>query len=55
MLTKKMDYITAAAMWQGSNISKKHKEFLYCIDKLGQNHVIPQCGYFLSEGKIIHF
>ena len=28
MLTKKMDNITAAAMWQESNISKKPHKFL---------------------------
>ena len=51
MLTKKMDNITAAAMWQKSNISKKSQRIVlrhllnffgsrlvvpeYCIDKLG--------------------
>ena len=23
----------------------------YCIDNLGQNHLIPQCELFLSDGK----
>ena len=62
MLTKKMDNITAAAMWQESNISKKSQRIVfrylsnyfgsrlvvpeYCIGELGQNHVPPQCDFF---------
>ena len=71
MLTKKMDNITAAAMWQESNISKKSQRILlrylsnyfgsrlvvpeYCTDELGQNHVPPQCDFFISDRKKIHF
>ena len=55
MLTKKMDNITAATIWQESNISKNLQRIVlrylsnffgsrlvvpeYCIDELGQNHV----------------
>ena len=58
MLTKKMDNITAAAMWQEFNISLTSQRiilrylsnlfgsrlvvFEHCIDKLGQNYAIPQ-------------
>ena len=61
MLTKKMDNITAAAMWQESNISKKSQIIVlrclsnffgsrlviseYCIDELEQNHVPPRCDF----------
>ena len=67
MLTKKMDNITAAAMWQESNISKKSQRIVlrylsnyfgsrlvvpeYCIDELGQNYVPPQCDFFISDRK----
>ena len=48
-----MDRITTAAMWQESNLSNFFGTRLvipeYCNDKLKQNHVIPQCGYFLSN------
>ena len=27
----------------------------HCIDKVGQNYVIPQCDFFISENKKIHF
>ena len=27
----------------------------YCIDELGQNHVPPQCDFFISDRKKIHF
>ena len=27
----------------------------YCIDELGQNHVPPQCNFFISDRKKIHF
>ena len=27
----------------------------YCIDKLGQNYVIPQCDFFISDHKKTHF
>ena len=53
-------------MWQESNISKKSQRIVlryllnffgtmlvvpgYCINKLGQNHVIPRCVIFLSNG-----
>ena len=59
MLTKKMNHITAASIWQEFNLSKKSQRILfkylsnffgtrlvvpeYCIAKLGQNRVIPQC------------
>ena len=62
MLKKKMDHITAAAMWQTMNTSKKSQRILlrylsnffgsrlvvpeYCIDELGQNRVIPECDFF---------
>ena len=62
MFIKKLDHITAATIWQESNISKKSQRIVlrylsssfgtrlvineYCIDKLGQNHVIPQCDFF---------
>ena len=62
MLTKKMDHITTAAMWQKSNISKKSQRIVlrylsnifgtklvvpkYCIDGFRQNHVIPQYDFF---------
>ena len=62
MLTKKMDNITSAVMWQEFNISKKSQRIVlrylsiffgsrlvvheYCIDELGQNHVSPQCDFF---------
>ena len=71
MLTKKMDNITAAAMWQESNISLTSQRIIlrylsiffgsrlvvpeYCIDKLGQNYVIPQCDFFISDHKKTHF
>ena len=64
MLTKKMDNITAAVMWQECNISLTSQRIIlrylliifgsrlvvpeYCIDKLGQNYVIPQCDFFIS-------
>ena len=70
MLTKKMDNITAAAMWQESNISKKSQIIVlrclsnffgsrlvvpeYCIDELEQNHVHPKCDFFISDRKKIH-
>ena len=63
MLTKKMDNITAAAIWQESNISLTSQRIIlrylsnffgswlvvpeYCIDKLGQNYVIPQCDFLI--------
>ena len=62
MLTKKMDNINAAAMWQESNISLTSQRIIlryisncfgsrlvvpeHCINKLGQNYVIPQCNFF---------
>ena len=62
ILTKKMDNINAAAMWQEFNISKKSQRIIlrylsncfgtrlvvpeYCIDKLVQNHVPPKCDFF---------
>ena len=62
MSIKKMDYITATVIWQESNISKKSQTIVLrhlsnffgtrlvvpeCdIDKLGQNHGIPRCGFF---------
>ena len=71
MSTKKVDHITAAAMWQESNISKKSQKIVlrylsnffstrlvipeYFIDKLGQNNVILQCDSFILVGKINHF
>ena len=71
MLTKKMDNITAAVMCQESNISLTYQRIIlrylsnffgsrlvgseHCIDKLGQNYVIPQCDLFISENKKIHF
>ena len=71
MLTKKMDHVTAAAMWQESNISLTSQRIIlrylsnffgsrlvvpeYCIDKLGQNYVIPKCDFFISDHKKIHF
>ena len=70
LFTKKMDYNTTAIMWQESYISKKSQRIVlryllnfvgimlvvpeYCIDNLGQNHLIPQCELFLSDGKT-HF
>ena len=61
MLTKKMDNLTATAMWQESNISKKSRRIVlrylsnffgsrlvvpeYCIDELGQNHVPLKCDF----------
>ena len=61
MLTKKMDNVTAATMWQESNISLTSQRILlrylsnfvgsrlvvpeHCIDKLGQNYVIPRCDF----------
>ena len=67
MLTKKMDNITAAAMCEESNISKKSQSIIlrylsnifgsmlvveeYCIDELGQNHVPPQCDFWISDRK----
>ena len=67
MLTKKMDHVTAAAMWQESNISLTSQRIIlrylsnffgsrlvvpeYCIDKLGQNYVIPKCDFFISDHK----
>ena len=71
MLTKKMDNITTAVMWQESSISLTSQRIIlrylsnffgswlvvpeHCIDKLGQNYVIPQCGYFISDHKKTHF
>ena len=62
MLTKKMNNVTAAAMWQESNVSKKSKRIVlrylsnffgrrlvipeYSIDKLRQHNVPPQCDFF---------
>ena len=62
MLTKKMDNITAAAMRQESNLSKKYQRIVlrylsnffgnrlvvpeYCIDELEQNQVPPKCDFF---------
>ena len=67
MLTKKMDNITAAAMWQESNISITSQKIIlrylstffgsrlvvseYCIGNLDQNYVIPQCDFFISDHK----
>ena len=63
ILTKKRDNITTATMWQESNIYKKSQRFVlrylsnffgsrlvvpeYCTDELGQNHVPPQCDFFI--------
>ena len=71
MLTKKMDNITAAAMWQESNIFLTSQRIVlrylsnffgsrlvvpeYCIDKLVQNYVISQCDFFISDHKKTHF
>ena len=71
MLTKKMDNITAATMWQESNISLTSQIIIliylsncfgsrlvvleYCIDKLGQNYVISQCDFFISDDKKTYF
>ena len=70
MLTKNIDHITVAAR-QESNISKKSQIIVlrylsncfgtrlivpkYCIDKLGQNHVIPQCDFFSFRRETFHF
>ena len=67
MLTKKMDNITAADMWQESNISLTSQRIIlrylsncfgsrlvvpeHCIDKMGQNYVIPKCDFFISDHK----
>ena len=67
MLTKKMDNITAAVMCQESNISLTSQRIIlrylsnffgsrlvvseHCIDKLGQDCVIPQCNFFISDHK----
>ena len=61
ILTKKMNNITAATMWQDSNISKKYQRIVltylsnffgsrlvvpeYCINELGQNHVPLICEF----------
>ena len=61
MLTKKMDNITVAAIWQESSISKKSQRIAlryllnffgsrlvvpeYGIDELGQNLVPPKCNF----------
>ena len=71
MLTKEMDNITAAAMWQESNISKKSQRVVlrylsnffgsslvvpaYCIDELGQNHVPSKYDFLISDRKNIYF
>ena len=71
MLSKKMDNITTAEMWQETNISKKYQRIVliylsnffgsrlvvpeYCIDELGQNRVPPQCDLLISDRKKIHF
>ena len=69
MLTTNMDNITAAAIWQESNINKKSQKIVlrylsnffgsrllvpeYCIDELEQNYVPPQCDFFISDRKKI--
>ena len=69
MLTKKMNNITDAAMWKESNISNKLQRIVlrylsnfigsrivvpeYYIDELGQNHILPQCDFFISDSKNI--
>ena len=71
MLTKKIYHITAVTMWQESNISKNSQRTVlrylsnffgtrlvvpvYCIDKLGQNHVIPQCDFLFLIVKRCNF
>ena len=71
MLIKKMDNVTAAAMWQESNISLTSQRIIlrylsnffgsrlvapeHCIDKLGQNYVISQCGFLFQMIKKTHF
>ena len=57
-----MKHITTTVIWQELNISKQsHRIVLrcllkkleqYCIDKLGQNHVIPQYDYFFPMGEL---
>ena len=65
MLTKKMDNITAAVMCQESNISLTSQRIIlrylsnffdsrlvvpeHYIDKMGHNHVIPQCVFFILD------
>ena len=60
-LTKKINNITVAAIWQESNISEKSQRIVlrhlsnffgirsvvpeYCIDELGKNHVPPKCDF----------
>ena len=69
MLTKNMDNITTAAIWQELNINKKSQNIVlrylsnffgsrllvpeYCIDELEQNCVPPQCDFFISDRKKI--
>ena len=71
MLTRKMDNITDTAMWQEFNISLTSQIIIliylsncfgsrlvvleYCIDKLGQNYVISQCDFFISDDKKTYF
>ena len=66
-----MYHITAAVIWRESDTSKKSQRIMmrylsnffgtrlvvreYCIDKFGQNHIIPQYDLFLSDEKQIHF
>ena len=49
MLTKKMDNITAAAMWQESNISKKSQRIVlrYLSNYLCSRLVVPE--YCIDE------
>ena len=71
MLTKKIEHITAVAMWQESNISKKSQRIVlrylsnfvgarlvvleHYIDEFGKNHVIPQSEFLISDRKQIRF
>ena len=49
MLTKKMNNITAAAIWQESNISKKSQRIVlrYILKQFGSRLVIPE--YCIDE------
>ena len=71
LVTKQMNEIAAAAMWQESNVSTRSQRIIlrhmknefgtrlvvpeYKISKLGQNFVEPNCASFIMQRKQIHY
>ena len=71
ILSQKMDEISAAAMWQESNVTTNAQRIITrhlsdffgnrlivpecCITELGQNHVPPKSELIILDDKKIHF